>query len=120
MIQPDSYTLEYNQEGKMFHICRLEVSLMENFRKLNENKKLEWVPIAYGSFGEILKLEENLTLKLLNSMKFTSTNITIVVNDRMGQMTIGQHGRVPTFVDFEHIEEIRDLLNDIIEKRDEF
>lgn len=119
MIHPDTYTLEYNPEKKLLYISRLEVSLMTNFRDLNENKKLEWIPIGYGSIDEIRKLKQNLNFKL-NNMKFTSTNITIVANDRMGQMTIGQNGRVPTFVDFEHIEEIRDLLNDIIEERDSF
>jgi len=48
-------------------------------------------------------------------MKFASTNATLIANEKMKVATIGQKGQVPAFVDEEHLEELRDLLNAYLE-----
>ena len=47
-------------------------------------------------------------------MKYTSTNIKIVTNERMNLLTIEQKGKTPCFIEYEHIDELNNLLIDII------
>jgi len=44
-------------------------------------------------------------------MKLTSTNITLIASQEMEMATIGQNGKTPAFVEYRHLEELRDLLN---------
>jgi hypothetical protein len=47
-------------------------------------------------------------------MKYESTNIKIVTNKRMNLLTIEQNGKTPCFIEYEHIDELNNLLIDII------
>lgn len=48
-------------------------------------------------------------------MKLESNNVTLIGNDKVGIVTIGQNGKIPTFIRAEYIEELRDLINDYLE-----
>ena len=48
-------------------------------------------------------------------MRLTSTNITLISNKAINMATIGQNGHQPAFIDEQHLEELRDLLNDYFE-----
>jgi len=49
--------------------------------------------------------------------KLESNNVTIIGNDKVGVITIGQNGKIPTFMKTEYLEELRDLINDYLEMR---
>lgn len=48
-------------------------------------------------------------------MKLESNNVTLIGNDKVGIVTIGQNGKIPTFLRTEYLEELRDLINDYLE-----
>lgn len=50
-------------------------------------------------------------------MKLESTNVILIANESMGQATIGQNGKVPMFIEEQHLEELRDLLNDYLKMK---
>lgn len=50
-------------------------------------------------------------------MKQESTNITVIASPEMGMATIGQNGKIPAFIEEQHLEELRDLLNDYLEHK---
>ena len=47
--------------------------------------------------------------------KLTSTNVNITANDKMGLAKLGQNDREPCFIEEQHLEELRDLINDYLE-----
>lgn len=49
-------------------------------------------------------------------MKYESTNITLIANEDMQMATVGQNGKAPAFIEYQHLEELRDLLNDYFEE----
>lgn len=53
-------------------------------------------------------------------MKYISNNITVVLNQDMDKFIIRRTGGQSQILPLKHIDELRDLLNDIIEERDSF
>ena len=47
-------------------------------------------------------------------MKLESTNITLIANEDMNLLTIGENGKTPAFIKEEYILELRDLINDYL------
>jgi hypothetical protein len=56
-------------------------------------------------------------LPKIKPMKLTSTNITLIANEKIGQASIRQNRKAPTFIEEQHLEELRDLLNDYFEMK---
>jgi len=51
--------------------------------------------------------------------KIESTNITIIYNEKIGYFSIKETGREAGFIGIEHLEEVKNLLNDIYEQKSE-
>lgn len=49
-------------------------------------------------------------------MKYISNNVTMIVDEKMGIATLGQNGKIPTFIQHQYLEELRDLLVDYFQQ----
>lgn len=47
-------------------------------------------------------------------MRLISTNVMLVASKIMGIATISENNKIPIFMEEQHLEELRDLLNDYL------
>lgn len=50
-------------------------------------------------------------------MKLTSINVKLVANEKMGLAILSQNKKEPGFIEEQHLEELRDLINDYLEMK---